>query len=368
VLVTGGAGFIGQRTALALSERGHDVRVLDRLAPPVHPAREWPAGFRARFECLDGDVESPADWSRALAGVNAVIHLAAYQDYLPDFSTFVRVNAAGTALLYELIVSQRLAIEKVVVASSQAVYGEGAYACAAHGRQHPDARPLDQLERADWEIRCPACAQSMTSLATDEAVVKPQNAYGISKLSQESLAISLGRRYQIPTTALRYSITQGAGQSFHNAYSGICRIFSTRVLQRKPLPIYEDGEQRRDYVYVGDVVQANLLALDEPRSDYQAFNVGGAQTLTVGEYAQLVMETAGVTLPLERSGRFRVGDTRHVVSDSSKLRALGWRPSTPVRAVVAEYLAWLQGEAVPERVTEAASLRMDAVGAVGIAR
>ncbi len=367
VLVTGGAGFIGRRTAMALVQRGYEVRVLDRLTPPVHPKAEWPAGMRSTFECQDGDVRSKDDWLRALRGVQAVVHLAAYQDYLPDFSRFMTTNGAGTALLYELVLSEKLPIRKVVIASSQAVYGEGVHACREHGVQHPDARSISELRKGQWEIACYVCGQAMASVPTDETAVNPQNAYGISKRSQEQLAVQLGRRYEIPSVALRYSITQGSGQSFYNAYSGICRIFAICALLRKPFPVYEDGRQLRDYVYAGDVALANVMALEDSRMDYQVFNVGGHEALSVLDYARVVNRVAGTDLPLEVTGAFRVGDTRHIVSDSSKLTGLGWRQTKDVPAIVEEYLDWARAQALPERINEAAQERMRALGAVGVA-
>jgi dTDP-L-rhamnose 4-epimerase len=365
--VTGGAGFIGQRTARALAQRGYAVRILDSLAAPVHPHGEWPADLAAEFECLQGDVRARDDWLRALRGVQAVIHLAAYQDYLPEFSRFLTTNAAGTALLYELVVNEGLPLGRVVVASSQAVYGEGAYRCPEHGLQYPNARSLAQLQRAEWELQCRHCSAAMEAVSTPEAVVNPQNAYGISKLGQELVALHLGRRYGIPTVALRYSITQGAGQSFHNAYSGVCRIFTVSTLLRKPLPIYEDGQQRRDYVYVGDVVSANILALEDRRLDYETYNVGGRETLTVLEYARLVQSVAGVEVPFGMSNKFRVGDTRHIISDNSRLAALGWKQTHTVAQVVREYLEWAAPQSLPERVGERAEAQMHAVGAVRVA-
>lgn len=364
VLVTGGAGFIGGRTATALLAAGYEVRILDALAEPVHPAREWPSSLRSACECVEGDVRSRRDWASALDGVDAVIHLAAYQDYLPDFSTFFHTNAAGTALLFEVVVADRLPVQRIVVASSQAVYGEGPYRCPEHGIQHPESRATARLRAGLWEIPCPICAAEMMPIPATETVVNPRNAYGISKLSQELVALSLGRRYQIPTVALRYSITQGAGQSFHNAYSGICRIFTLCAMRRQPFPVYEDGRQRRDYINVGDVVAANLLALRDPRLDYQAFNVGGTMALTVRDYAALFQEIAGVDLPIESVGRYRVGDTRHIVSDSSKLRELDWMASTSVRTTIAEYLQWASAQPLPTDGAAAAQRRMEAAGVV----
>jgi dTDP-L-rhamnose 4-epimerase len=364
VLVTGGAGFIGVRTCRALLARGYHVRAFDRLAAPVHPDRRWPAELPPEVERVEGDVESRADLLRALRGAHAIVHLAAYQDYLPDFSTFLKTNAAGTALLYELIVAERLPIQRVVIASSQSVYGEGSYRCERHGQRFPNARSLDQLRRRDWEISCEDCGHVMEPLPTAELTVNPQNPYGISKLSQELIGIHLGRRYGIPTVALRYSITQGAGQSFHNAYSGICRIFCASALQHRPLPVYEDGRQQRDYVHVEDVVAANLLSLEDRRTDNQVFNVGGSGPTTVLEYAELVREIVGVDVPIEVSGAFRVGDTRHIISDSARLLALGWRRTRSLPEIVREYAEWAAAQTLPPEVAQTAQARMRLLGAL----
>lgn len=340
VLVTGGAGFIGSHTVDLLLARGYRVRILDALLPPVHRSGQPPDYLPADAELVVGDVRDRAALRRALEGVELVVHLAAYQDYLTDFSRFFDVNATGTALLYELIVNERLPVRKVVVASSQAVYGEGKYRCPQDGVQYPPLRPESQLRAGQWEVRCPVCGRPLQLCLTDEAVVNPHNQYAMSKHAQEMIALNLGRRYGIPTVALRYSITQGPRQSFRNAYSGICRIFVTRMLAGRAPIAYEDGRQLRDYVYVGDVARANLLALEDPRADYQAFNVGGGQAVSVLEYAALVAEVLGVDIPVQVPGEYRFGDTRHIVSDISKLRALGWQPQTPLRQIIAAYAEW----------------------------
>lgn len=339
ILVTGGAGFIGSHTVDALLARGHQVRVLDSLEPPVHTG-ERPVYLPAEIELIRGSVTDPVSFRRALGGVDAVFHLAAYQDYLTDFSHFFLTNSTGTALLYEIIVNERLPIQKVVVASSQAIYGEGKYLCTAHGIQYPDQRPLLQLQRRDWEVRCPMCSEPMDLQWTDEGVTVPHNSYALSKRDQEDIATKFGQRYGIPSVALRYSIVQGSRQSFRNAYSGAMRSFAVRVLTGQPPILYEDGQQLRDYVSIHDVVQANLLVLEDPRADYQVFNVGGGRRVTVLELADLVIQTTGVSVEPEIPGLYRVGDTRHILSDVAKLRMLGWAPQITQEEMVREYLAW----------------------------
>jgi dTDP-L-rhamnose 4-epimerase len=364
VLVTGGAGFIGSHTVDLLLERGHRVRILDNLQSPVHRERVWPAYLPDAVEKLEGSVDDPAAWQAALAGVDAVVHLAAHQDYLPNFSRFFHTNAAGTALLYELLVADPAlarGIRKIVVATSQAVYGEGRYRCPEHGIQFPGQRSLAQLEARDWEPRCPApatpaepagpgaagstmrCGRTLASQTTlEDDPPHPHNQYGISKLSQELICLNLGERYGLPTTALRYSITQGPRQSFTNPYSGALRIFVQRVLHGRQPILYEDGGQLRDYVTVWDVARANLIALEDPRTDFQAFNVGGGKALTVLEYAHLVGRALDRPVAPEVPGRFRVGDTRHIISDISRLRALGWEPRGSLEEAARAYAAWAQ--------------------------
>jgi dTDP-L-rhamnose 4-epimerase len=361
ILVTGGAGFIGSHTVDALVGRGHRVRVLDSLEPPVHNG-EWPKYLPAEVELIRGSVSDPVALRRALAGVDAVFHFAAYQDYLTDFSRFFLINSVGTALIYELIVNERLPVQRVVVASSQAVYGEGRYLCPAHGVRHPDQRPPAQLEQGDWEVRCPDCAAPVEPICTDEAVTAPHNSYGISKRDQEDIALKLGLRYDIPSVSLRYSIVQGARQSFRNAYSGALRSFAVRVLSGQPPVIYEDGKQLRDYISIRDVVDANLLVLQDRRADYRVFNVGGDRRVPVRDLAQLVIETAGVAVEPELAGLYRIGDTRHIFSDISKLRALGWEPRVTQPEMVQEYLTWaIEQPDLHETFTEA-QMNMEAVG------
>jgi dTDP-L-rhamnose 4-epimerase len=348
VLVTGGAGFIGSYTVDLLLANGHDVRVLDNLQPPVHQGSRWPAYVPDAVERLKGSVDDPEALKRVLSGMDAVMHLAAYQDYLPNFSRFFHVNAAGTALLYEILVAdQALAsrISKVVVATSQAVYGEGRYECPNHGTQFPGQRSLAQLEARDWEPHCPVGGEIMAPRPTHEDdPPRPHNQYGISKLSQELICLNLGARYSIPTVAMRYSITQGPRQSFTNPYSGALRIFVQRVLHGRQPIVYEDGGQLRDFVTVWDVARANVLAVEDERTNFRAFNVGGGQALTVMEYAYLVGRALNRPVEPDLPGRFRLGDTRHIISDISALAELGWRPMHTLEEACIAYAEWAQAQ------------------------
>jgi dTDP-L-rhamnose 4-epimerase len=365
VLVTGGAGFIGSHTIDLLLQHGHQVRVLDSLEPPVHRDGHWPPCLPAEVETILGDVRSKESWEHALPGMDAVLHLAAYQDYLPDFSRFFHVNAVGTALLYEVAVERHLPLRKVVVAASQAVYGEGKYRCADGSVHYPGQRSAQQLHRHEWEIRCPDCAGLLAPVETDEAKVNPHNSYAMSKYTEEMIALNLGRRYGVPSAAMRYSIVQGPRQSFRNAYSGVLRIFAMQLLAGERPTVYEDGLQRRDYVWAGDVARANLLVLESDQANYQAFNVGAGRAWTVLEFARIMAKAAGRTdlEPLVR-GEYRAGDTRHIISDISRLRALGWQPQGSPEQSARDYLAWAQDQPDFRNYTAEARAHMRQVGTV----
>jgi dTDP-L-rhamnose 4-epimerase len=342
-LVTGGAGFIGSHTADALLRAGWRVRALDSLVEPVHPGHRVPDYLDPRIELVRGDVRDQRALLDALQGCDVVYHFAAFQDYLPLFSRFFDVNVTSTALLYELIVREKLPVRKVIVASSQAALGEGLYRDAAGRPVLPDIRPAEQLARGEWEVRAPSGFEGeLRWQPTDETVANPQNQYGLSKIAQERVALSLGRRYGVPTVALRYSIVQGPRQSFYNAYSGACRVFCLSFHLGRTPSIYEDGRQVRDFVNIGDVVDANLLVLQDARADYQTFNVGADRACTVAEFARAVAEAFGVKHyePVP-SGKYRFGDTRHICSDVARLKRLGWRPTRSIHVSIEAYKAWL---------------------------
>ncbi|HEY3258692.1 MAG TPA: NAD-dependent epimerase/dehydratase family protein [Pseudonocardiaceae bacterium] len=361
ILVTGGAGFIGSHTCDRLVALGHDVIVLDALTAPVHRDRT-PNYLTPGVELVAGDVRNRDLVANLLRRVDAVYHLAAYQDYLPDFARFTDVNVTSTAQLYELIVAERLDLARVVVASSQAAMGEGLYRCGRHGEQTPDMRPLPALERGQWDVTCPVCAGPVQMLPTPERVANPQNPYGMSKHGQETVAVNLGRRYGIPTVALRYSIVQGPRQSVYNAYSGACRIFCLHYLLGGAPTLYEDGQAIRDYVNIHDVVDANVLVLTDDRAAGRVFNVGGGTGHTTEQFADVVRRQYGSDRPGRITGEYRFGDTRHILSDIDALKQLGWAPRRTPADSVAEYAAWLAGMPGLDSVLAEAEAKMRSLG------
>ena len=361
ILVTGGAGFIGSHTCDRLLALGHDVVVLDALTPPVHRNRT-PAYLSPEADFYQGDTRNRDLLTNLVRRADAVYHFAAYQDYLPDFSTFFSTNAAGTALLYELIVAEFRRVELVVVASSQAVYGEGRYDCPACGVVYPGPRTEAQLAQGRWEQLCPRCGGAVEPGWTDESVMRPHNSYGLSKRDQDDMVTLLAQRYQVPSVAFRYSIVQGTRQSFRNAYSGALRSFTVQLASDAPALVYEDGRQLRDYVGIRDVVRANLLPLDQPAMRYRAFNVGGHRSVTVLDLVGEVAAAAGRRLDPLVPGLYRVGDTRHIRSDVSRLEALGWSVQEPLADTVREYVAWAMAEPGFRNEATAAQERMRALG------
>jgi dTDP-L-rhamnose 4-epimerase len=363
VLVTGGAGFVGSHLVDRFLKEGCQVRVLDNLDSRVHP-KGRPNYLPAGLDFIEGDVTDRDALLAALQDVDVVSHQAAYQDYMPDFSRFLLVNGVGTSLIYELLVREKLKVKKVIVASSQAVYGEGQYTCVEHGLFFPQPRSQEQLLGGEWELRCPRCNKQAQPRFLEEDHVNPYNQYAVSKLAQEKMALGLGWLHGIPTVALRYSITQGPRQSLFNQYSGICRIFVGKALKGEPLIVYEDGSQTRDFVHVRDVVDANMRVLDSDEANFQAFNVGSGKRTTVLEFAKLVRSKLTSDIQLNLPGEYRLGDNRHSVSNVDKLQGLGWSPKRDLSTILDDFLAWVESiGGIPRHIEDAYSA-MRTVGVV----
>ena len=342
ILVTGGAGFICSHTIDALVKKEYQVRILDSLAKPIHQSGK-PNYLNKEVEFVKGDVRDRATWEKSLKDIDIVFHFAAYQDYLPNFSKYLDVNAKGTALLYEIIIEKKLPIEKIIIASSQAIYGEGKYKCQNSHIIYPSQRPLKDLRNKKWDFFCPHDKLRLTpQWVKEDDFIDPHNQYGISKYSQEKIGVHLGRRYQIPTVALRYSIVQGPRQSPFNLYSGALRIFVTHLLAGKSPVIFEDGEQIRDFVNISDVVTANILVLENKKTAYEVFNVGGGKKYTINEFYKIVQQVLKTNIPAKKDGSFRLGDTRHIASSIEKIKKLGWTPKHSIEQSIKSYTNWIQ--------------------------
>ena len=353
-LVTGGAGLIGSHIVDAALAAGWQVRVLDALEPQTHPNGR-PAGVPEAVDFVRGDVRDPDAWVQALDGVDVVFHEAAYGGYMPEIAKFIHVNSYGTALLLETIRNRDLPIRKLVLASSQAVYNEGAYTCPEHGRFYGETRPIAQLEAADYAMHCPACGRVAEPVPTDEAApMGGENTYAISKADQERLVIAFGRATGLPVTALRYSCTYGPRQSLFNPYTGVIAIFCTRLMNDLPPVVYEDGGQSRDLVFVEDVARANMLVATDSRADGHILNVGTGHAAGIGDLARLLARKLGKEIAPSIPGEFRPGEMRALISDTSRIAALGYAPTVTLEEGIDRYLAWVatQGD-IAEYFSEA---------------
>jgi len=357
ILVTGGAGFIGSHLVDALIARGHQVRVLDALVPQVH-ASDKPEFLNAKAEFIRADICDRGALQRALDGVSVVFHDAAevgVGQSMYEMERYVRANTLGTSILLEEIVARKAAIQKVVVASSMSVYGEGAYTCPKCGPKSPKLRSSEQLAKHDWELHCETCGADLKAAPTsEEKPIFPTSVYAISKQDQEQLCLVVGRSYGIPTVALRYFNVYGDRQALSNPYTGICAIFSSRLLNDQPPLIFEDGEQTRDFVHVSDIVQGNLKAMESDRADYEMLNIGTGVPTSVNQVARMLSDGLGKKVPAQVVGKFREGDIRHCVADISKARKLiGYEPAVQLQKGIPELLAWVKVQRASDRTAKA---------------
>ncbi|MBA3323696.1 MAG: NAD-dependent epimerase/dehydratase family protein [Pyrinomonadaceae bacterium] len=357
ILVTGGAGFIGSHLVDALVERGHRVRVLDALIPQVHGDGESHY-LNSEAELVRADVCDREAVEAALEGVEVVYHKAAevgVGQSMYEIERYVRGNDLGTAVLLEALIKRRGQIRKLVVASSMSIYGEGAYACTNCGVVNSNLRPAAQLLARRWEVECPHCGKQLSPVPTGEdKPLFPSSVYAITKQDQEQLCLVVGRAYDIPAVALRYFNVYGTRQALSNPYTGVCAIFSSRLLNDQRPVLFEDGEQTRDFVHVDDIVQANLLALETARADYQAINIGTGRPISIREIARLLAEGLGKQIEPEFVGKYREGDIRHCVADISRARALlGYEPQVTLEEGIPELLEWVRRQDANDRVRQA---------------
>jgi dTDP-L-rhamnose 4-epimerase len=345
-LVTGGAGLIGSHIVDLLQAKGRSVRVLDNLEPQTHRNGKPPwleAAIQKGAEFVEGDIRDREVVESALDGIDVVFHQAAYGGYMPEISKYVAVNSFGTAQLLEIIREKNLGVRKVVVASSQVVYPEGAGECPQHGLVFPGLRPVEQLRRGDFSVRCPACQSPTKSVPTPEfAPLGGETVYAITKVDQEKLVLTWGRQVGIPTVALRYSCTFGPRQSIFNPYTGVIAIFCTRLLNNLPPVIYEDGEQSRDFSFVEDVAQANLLAAASDQLDGKAVNVGSGRAVTIQQVAEMLSDALRIRLAPIMNREFRPGEMRHLISDTTVIRSAGYTPAVSLEEGIERYLEWIR--------------------------
>ena len=356
ILITGGAGFIGSHLADDLLRRGHRVRALDTLAAQVHGSDAMrPAYLDPDVELVLGDVRSADTVRRALAGVDAVYHFAAavgVGQSMYEIEHYTSTNNVGTAVLLQELIERP--VERLIVASSMSLYGEGLYRREDGTLAGGSERGLEQLRRGEWELR-DENGGVLTPVPTPESKMPSlSSVYALSKFDQERMALMIGRAYNIPAVALRFFNVFGTRQSLSNPYTGVLAIFASRLLNDNAPLIFEDGLQRRDFVSVHDVVQACRLALEVPDAAGRAFNVGSGDAYTVRDVAEMIGGVLGKSVEADVCGKYRVGDIRHCFADISLARdVLGYAPAVTLEDGLVELAAWLQDQAAEDRVAQA---------------
>ena len=343
-LVTGAAGLIGSHLTDLLVREGWKVRALDNLEPQTH-RRGKPAWIHPKAEFIHGDIRDRETIATALDKIDIVFHQAAYGGYMPEISKYVHVNSLGTAQMLEVIREKSLPIQKIIVASSQAVYSEGAGICPRHGLVFPTVRPVEQLRKGDWEVHCPICGAITKSAPTPEnAPVGGETVYGLTKVDQEKLVLLWGKQVGVPAVALRYSCTYGPRQSIFNPYTGVIAIFCTRLLNNLSPVLYEDGRQTRDFSFVEDIACANLLAAETDKLDGLAVNVGGGKGVPIRQVAQILSKALKFDIEPEARGEFRPGEMRHLTSDTTKIRSAGYKPQIELEEGIQRYIDWIRSQ------------------------
>lgn len=368
VLITGGAGFIGSRVARKLLNRGHEVSILDSFIPQIHGNNgELPEDLRDAVQLFRGDVRDASLCARALEGRDVLVHLAAETgtgQSMYRVRHYSDVNIGATAILMELLLEGKYPVQSVVVASSRAVYGEGAAQCPEHGLVYPYPRSKESMEAADFEPKCPACGRSTGMVATpEEAPLRPSSLYGLTKQVQEQMVLMYASTLSINGFALRYQNVYGPGQSLKNPYTGILAIFSNQARANEPIYIFEDGKESRDFVYVDDVVEATVRSIEATAQKPVALNVGTGIPVPVAEVVNHIVGYFSSHSRVTVSGAFREGDIRHNCASVEKLKAtLGFAPAIGFEEGLWAFLGWANGEKLEERNYEQSLVELRKMG------
>ncbi len=352
ILITGGAGFIGSNLALKLAEKGHVVTVLDNLSEQIHGKNsELLNTIIDQVHFIKGDVRNAEDWMKALKNQEVVVHLAAETgtgQSMYEVQKYTEVNINGTAIFLDYLVNEKHSIQKVVIASSRAIYGEGKYNCEEHGIIYPNERKENDLLKGEFEPKCPVCNTDLMVLLTDEnSKIHPSSVYGITKQNQEQMVLNVCQSINIPAVAFRYQNVYGPGQSLKNPYTGILSIFSTQIKNGNDLNIFEDGLESRDFVFIDDVVNATILGIEKEEADFEVFNVGSGKGTTVLEVAESLKKYYQSDINIKISGNFRLGDIRHNVADLSKIEnKLGFYPKVDFQSGIRQFAGWVNQQVI----------------------
>ena len=348
ILVTGGAGFIGSHTVDLLIENGYDTIIMDNLEPQVHGVEQIkPEYVNKEAIFIQHDIQDKEFLSKIIADVDAIIHLAALVGVgqsMYQIDRYVDANTKATAILLDVLAKKEHNVKKLIVASSMSIYGEGKYYCKNCDLDvYPDLRNSEQLKNEQWDQLCPNCNSILKSLPTDEEKpLIPTSIYAQSKRHQEEMSILIGKTYSIPTVALRYFNVYGSRQSLSNPYTGAAAIFTSRILNNKPPYIFEDGNQKRDFINVKDIAKANLLALESKNADYKAINIGTGKPISIKELAETLIKLYNKpNLKPLVSNEYRKGDIRHCYANITKAQnLLNFEPSKSLQEGLMELSGW----------------------------
>jgi dTDP-L-rhamnose 4-epimerase len=351
ILITGGAGFIGSALCLKLLDAGYEVTAFDNLSPQVHgnnPERDSYTYLliKDKVRFILGDVRNRVDLEFALKGQSILVHLAAETgtgQSMYEIAKYSDVNILGTAQLLDILTNSKQTIEKVIVASSRAVYGEGKYICSIHGDVYPLERKEADMKKGDFECKCPKCGSNIEVTATDEeSKLHPTSIYGITKQNQEQMVLNVCKSLGLSAMALRFQNVYGPGQSLTNPYTGILSIFSSLIHQNEPIQIFEDGKESRDFVYINDVIEATYLSIINNDLIQEAFNVGSGNQISVKKIALELMKSYYLETELKITGHYRIGDIRHNYSDNSKIKnMLGYTSQFDFNKGVSYFIDWV---------------------------
>lgn len=356
ILITGGAGFIGAHLADELLRRGYTVRALDNLCPQVHgPDRRRPDYLAGDVELIVGDVRDADAVKKALNGIDAVYHLAAavgVGQSMYEIAHYTDVNNMGTATLLQALIDQP--VEKLIVASSMSIYGEGLYRTCEGEPVAGAERGLGQLRAGRWELLDKSGSPLIPVPTPETKQPSLASVYALSKYDQERMCLMIGRAYSIPTVALRFFNVFGIHQALSNPYTGVLAIFASRYLNDRAPIVFEDGRQQRDFVSVYDIARACRMALERPEAADHVLNVGSGCPFTINEVAERVAKAVGKEhLVAEVTGEYRVGDIRHCFADITLARRiLGYKPQVTLQEGLTELAEWLQGQTATDRVGE----------------
>ena len=328
VLISGGGGFIGSHLALRLADLGYGVRVLDNLSEQIHganPETTSPlyAAIKGRVEFICGTVTSREDWEKALKNQHVVVHLAAETgtgQSMYQVEKYTQVNIQGTSILLDILTNQPHQVEKVVVASSRAIYGEGKYISKELGVVYPPHRDDADMRAGDFEVKYPGSTKLEVAATDESSKIHPSSVYGITKQVQEQLTLNVCGAIGMPAVAFRFQNVYGPGQSLSNPYTGILSIFSNLIKSGQNINIFEDGRETRDFVFISDVVEATIAGIERECANQQVFNVGTGKQTTVLDVARTLIKHYGREVPMVVSGMYRLGDIRHNFADTTRLR------------------------------------------------